>query len=152
MITSTGTVVFMATKNPVWSSGCASYTSPVPPHPPWTGTQWTGWYQRFAYVSSGKWYDMDAVAWSTIFADVSDLISTFFTISIEVTNNTGSTISPVQATIDPGACITILSSATLTTPSIAPGDTHLFIWRIDYDSTCTPGPMLCFDIYLSGGG
>ncbi|RKZ29898.1 hypothetical protein DRQ36_07275 [bacterium] len=152
LITSTGTVVFMATKNPVYSSGCASYTSPVPPHPPWTGTQWTGWYQRFAYVSSGKWYDMDAVAWSTIFADVSDLISTFFTISIEVTNNTGSTISPVQATIDPGACITILSSATLTTPSIAPGDTHLFIWRIDYDSTCTPGPMLCFDIYLSGGG
>lgn len=150
LIASTGTVVFYATDDPLYSSSCASFTSPVPPHPPWSGTGFLGWFQYFCYVSGGQWYDLDATSWSTIFSDVSALINTYEAIMIDVTNTTGGTIDPVSVFLNPGACISVLSPNPLSA-SIGPGAEQHFQWQIDYDSTCT-GADLCFTIAVNGGG
>jgi len=152
LIASTGTVVFWACPTYIYSGYCETFTSPVPPHPPWSGTGFLGWYQYFCSVSGGKWYDLYSTSWSTIFADVAALISTFFTISIEVTNNTATTINPVTATLVPGACISVLSTNPISFGPLTGGAMHRYIWRIDYDPTCPPGPMLCFDVNVAGGG
>ncbi|MCK5833402.1 hypothetical protein KAH81_07010, partial [bacterium] len=150
LISSTGTVIFWASRTSIYAS-CGTYTSPVPAHPPWTGTGHLGWYQYFAYVSGGKWYDLSSTSWSTIFSDVSALISTFMSISVDVTNNSGTTINPIIASLSPGACISVLSSNPISYGPVTSGSSHHFYWRIDYDSTCS-GPALCFDISVAGGG
>ncbi len=149
LIASSGTVVFWSSPSSVYAS-CGTFTTPIPPHPPWTGTGHVGWYQYFCYVSGGQWYELYSASWPTIFADVSALINTYEAIMIDVTNTTGSTINPVMVYLNPGACISVLSSNPLS-GSIGPGAEHHFQWQIDYDSTCS-GADLCFTIEVSGGG
>lgn len=148
LIASTGTVVFWASPTSVYAS-CGTFTSPVPASP-YGGTGHLGWYQYFCHVSGGQWYNLYATSWSDIFDDVADLINTFEAIFINVTNTTGSTINPVTAFLNPGACISVLSSNPIST-SIGPGASHNFQWQIDYDETCS-GADLCFTIAVSGGG
>jgi hypothetical protein len=149
LIASTGTVVFWASPASVYSGSCESFTSPVP-WSPYGGTGHNGWYQYFCHLSGGKWYNLSTTSWATIFADVAALINTYEAVMIDVTNTTGGLINPVTAFINPGACISILSSNPVSAP-IAAGASHRFQWQVDYDGTCS-GSDLCFTITVSGGG
>ncbi len=151
LVDSTNTLVFMATADTVYTESCASFTNPVPPHPPWNSPSFTGWYQRFCYISNGQWYNMATVSWDSIFADISGLLESSITLEIEMVNNSDSVISPVTAEFVPESCLAVLSPEQIIEPSLAASDTHIFIWYLDYDTACIPGPELCFDIFIAGG-
>ncbi|HHS50091.1 MAG TPA: hypothetical protein ENN07_03140, partial [candidate division Zixibacteria bacterium] len=148
LLASTGTVLFWSSPASTYT-GCGSWTTPVP-WSPYGGTRHAGWYQHFAHSSGGRWYSL-GTGWGSIFADVAALISEFMTVRVTVTNNTGSTMNPITANMIPGGCIDVLSANPLSFGPVAPGASHEFVWRIDFDATCS-GAELCFNVNIAGGG
>ncbi|HHS51012.1 MAG TPA: hypothetical protein ENN07_07855 [candidate division Zixibacteria bacterium] len=149
MIAASGVVVFTATRDPVYTSTCASFTPPVP-WTPYGGTGHTGWFQHFAHLSGGNWYNMTTTTWDVIFDDVTSLIREFVSVRATVFNDSPEAIDTIYAELIPGACISILSANPMSYGPIGPGGSRNFYWRIDYDSTCS-GPDLCFNVEFTGG-
>ncbi|HHS49929.1 MAG TPA: VWA domain-containing protein, partial [candidate division Zixibacteria bacterium] len=77
LIASTGSILFWASPTSVYA-GCASFSTPVP-WSPYGGAGHVGWYQHFANVSGGQWYNLYSMSWSDLFDDVAALISEFMT-------------------------------------------------------------------------
>ncbi len=139
LVFSTGTIVFVA---------ASSRPAPQRPIPP----DHLANFQNLAWDSGGQWYPL-STTWDVIFDDVVDLISTFMTVSADITNVTGGACT-VTAEIIPleSSCISLLSTNPYVSPApVASGDSFHVFWKVILDSTCT-GTDQCFDIRISGAG
>lgn len=108
------------------------------------------WYRTITGDSGGSWYLL-GTSFSTIFADLVAMLSTFNMISISVTNTSGSTLNPVNVQLIPRSCITI--SGGLNPQSGGPvssGSTIDFWWRVNIAEPCIP-PEDCFEIRVWSG-
>mgnify|MGYP006289524189 CR=1 FL=1 len=136
---STGTVVFIAASSRPWPS------TPIP-------ADMLEDFQNLAWDSGGDWYPL-TTSWDDILAGVTGLITTFMSVSVDITNNTGSS-DIIAAELMPmsSSCLSIMSGNPVASSSPVPdGDSTHFYWKTILDSTCT-GVDRCFEIRTWGGG